>query len=128
MIFTILTVSVLIFFACTKHRDDVVDNSPRALLQFESPTIGAFYNSGDSVLIKGTATYSATIHGYDVIVRKANETETLFFKHYHDHKTKLDINTKWKANVSGANLQAELKVYLDHDGHIDSKKVGFSIR
>ena len=120
--------SVILFTACTKHSEDVEDRSPKADIQFESPTTGAFYNSGDSVLIKGTASYTSTIHGYDLIIRKASDTATLFFAHVHDHKADLQINTKWKADVSRTNLQAEVVLYLDHEGHTDSRKVGFSVR
>lgn len=123
-----IILSAFLLAACTKHNDDLEDLSPKATIQFESPTAGAFYNLGDSVLIKGTASYTSTIHGYDLIVRKASDTATLFFVHVHEHKADLQINTKWKADVSNANLQAEVVLYLDHDGHTDSRKVGFSVR
>lgn len=123
-----LVLFAVLFSACTKHNDDVEDTSPKANIQFESPTAGTFYNSGDSVLIKGTASYASTIHGYDLIIRKAADTTKLFFVHVHDHKAALQINTRWKADVDNVNLQAEVILYLDHDGHTDSKKVGFSVR
>ena len=126
--FFLLISFIALATACTKHKDDVENTSPKADIRFESPTQGAFYNSGDSVQIKGTASYTATIHGYDVIIRKANDTATLFFKHFHDHKASLAIDTKWKASVSHANLQAEVVLYLDHDGNTGSRKVGFSVR
>lgn len=124
-----LVISALLFAACTKHKDDVEDAAPKATFEFTSPAQGAFYNSGDSVLIQGTATAAATMHGYDVIIRKPSDTAKLFFQHYHDHKTTLNIDTRWKADeIHNTNLQAEVIVYLDHEGHTDSKKVGFSIR
>jgi hypothetical protein len=124
-----LLLAILVFTACTKHKDDVEDTSPKATILFESPMQGAFYNSGDSVLIKGTASYTTTIHGYDLVIHKATDTATLYFKHFHDHKAVVEINTKWKAeSISNANLQAEVILYLDHEGHTGSKKVGFSIR
>lgn len=127
-ILSLLTLSAVLFTACTKHKDDVENTAPTATIQFESPTQGAFYNSGDSVLIKGTATYATTMHGYDLIIRKASDTTKLYFQHFHDHQATITINTKWKADVSNTNLLAEVVVYLDHDGHTDSKKVGFSVR
>jgi len=125
---TLFILSAVFLSACTKHNDDIEDLSPKADLQFESPTAGAFYNIGDSVLIKGTASYTSTIHGYDLIIRKASDTTTLFFVHVHDHNANLQINTKWKADVSNTNLQAEVILHLDHEGHTDSRKVGFSVR
>ena len=128
-ILSFIIITGLFFTACTNQKDDVEDTSPRALIQFESPTQGGFYQSGDSVTIKGTASYTSTLHGYDLIIRKATDTTKLYFQHFHDHKTTVQLNAKWKAeNISNTNLQAEVVLYLDHEGHTDSKKVGFSIR
>ena len=128
-ILSFLLLTGLFFTACTKHKDDVEDTSPKANIQFESPTQGGFYQSGDSIIIKGNASYTSTLHGYDLIIRKITDTTKLYFQHFHDHKAAVQINTKWKAeNISNTNLQAELVLYLDHEGHTDSKKVGFSIR
>lgn len=127
-IISLLFFSLVLLTACTKHKDDVENTAPAAEILFASPTQGAFYNSGDSVHIKGAASYTSTIHGYDLLIRKANDTATLYFKHFHEHKASLAIDTKWKAELSHANLQAELVLYLDHEGHTDSRKVGFSIR
>lgn len=114
--------------ACAKHNDDVEDATPQATIVFGSPAQGAVYNFGDSVLIRGTAVSTATVHGYDLIIRKAPDTAKLYFTHFHDHNDTLLINTKWKADVSGAALQAEVILYLDHDGHTASRKVGFEVK
>jgi hypothetical protein len=123
-----LFLTALFSTACTKHPHDQEEGSPKADIQFESPVAGAIYNSGDSILIKGRASYAAPIHGYDLIIRKAGDTTKLFFKHIHEHKAQLAINAKWKAAVSNSNLQAEVVLYLDHEGHTHSKKVGFGMR
>lgn len=116
------------FTACAKHNNDVEDVTPQATIVFSSPAQGAVYNPGDSVLIQGTAVSTATVHGYDLIIRNAPDTAKLYFAHFHEHNATLLINTKWKANVSSTALQAEVILYLDHDGHTASRKVGFTVR
>lgn len=120
--------AILLLTACTKHNDDVEDTSPTANLQFESPVIGAMYNSGDSILIKGSATFTSAMHGYDVIIRKTGDTSKLFFQHFHDHGAALQFKTKWKADIGNASLQAEVVLYLDHAGNTGTQKVGFSVK
>jgi hypothetical protein len=68
------------------------------------------------------------IHGYDIIIRKGEDTSQIYFRHVHDHKNVLEISHKWKAERGNANLQVELVLYLDHDGHTGNKKVGFRVQ
>jgi hypothetical protein len=71
---------------------------------------------------------SATIHGYDIVIRKTGDTGKLYFKRVHDHNDTLHISTKWKPDVTNTDLQAEVILYLDHDGHTGNKKVTFRIQ
>ena len=53
----------------------------------------------------------------------------LFFQHVHDHNDTLYINKKWKNSVlSTAHMEAQVILYLDHDGHTLSKKAFFQIQ
>lgn len=122
---SVLLVSLI---ACSKHKDDIEDTVPKATIQFFQPTQGAVYSSSDSVSIQATAIAAATIHGYDIIVRKAEDTAKLYFKHVHDHNDTLHINRKWKPEISNASLQVELVLYLDHDGNTGNKKVNFQVQ
>lgn len=116
------------FVACTKHKEDVEDTTPQATIQFLSPAQAGTYSNNDSVAIQAKAISTATIHGYDIIIRKAEDTSQLYFTHIHDHNDTLQVNSKWRPTVSSANLQVELVLYLDHEGHTGRKKVTFSVK
>jgi hypothetical protein len=125
----LLFVSIAVFISCTKHRGDIEQNIPVYTINFSSPTISSVYHNGDSVLIQAVGISSATVHGYDLIIKKPNDTTKLFFKHVHDHNDTLVINQKWKNNLTVAtNLEAQVILYLDHDGHTGTKKTGFKIQ
>lgn len=126
-----LIVNTLIVFsisACTKHKDDVEDTTPKASIQFYNPTQNAVYKSTDSVAIEAKAISTATIHGYDIVIRKAEDTSRLYFKHIHDHNDTLNVASKWSPTVANTSLQVEIVLYLDHDGHTGSKKVNFRVQ
>ena len=114
--------------ACTKHVDDIEDTTPKATIQISQPTAGAVFNSQDSISIQATAIATATIHGYDIIIRKAEDSTKLYFKHIHDHNDTLNINHRWKPAISNTSLQMELVLYLDHDGNTGNKKVNFRVQ
>jgi hypothetical protein len=126
MLFAIILTAVV---SCTKHQDDVRENIPLHTINFTSPTLTATYRSADSIAIRATAISTATIHGYDIIVRKLNDTTKLYFKNVHDHNDTLSINQKWKNNITTqTNMEAEIVLYLDHEGHTGSKKASFRIQ
>ncbi|MDB5208278.1 MAG: hypothetical protein JWR72_3353 [Flavisolibacter sp.] len=118
----------LIALSCTKHANDLEETMPRATIQILSPLAGAVYNSGDSVNIKAVAISTASIHGYDLIIRRANDTAQLYFNHVHEHNDTLQIDTRWKAAISNVSLEAEIVLYLDHDGHTGMKKTNFKVK
>jgi hypothetical protein len=122
-------IALVLLISCTKHKGDIEENLPVATINFESPTLSSVYSNGDSVTIKGTAISTATVHGYDIIIRKVNDTTTLFFKHVHDHNDTLFINQKWKNNMSvEATMEAQVILYLDHEGHTGTKKAYFKVQ
>ena len=115
--------------SCTKHKDDFEEKIPVASINFESPSMSSTYHAADSIAIKATAISTASIHGYDIVIRKANDTTKLFFQHVHEHNDTLYINKKWKSSVlSSANMEAQVVVYLDHDSNTLSKKALFKIQ
>ena len=127
---SLLFATVLVaFVSCTKHQDDVEENIPTHTINFTSPTLSSTYRNGDSIAIQATAISTASIHGYDIIVRKLNDTTKLYFKNMHDHNDTLFINQKWKNTITTqTNMEAEIVLYLDHDGHTGSKKASFRIQ
>ena len=128
ILFISLTIISAAMAACSKHRGDIEDTTPRATIQFMNPTDGAVYNANDSVSIRAFAVSTATIHGYDIIIRKADDTTKLYFAHIHDHNDTIQVSKQWKPTVNNTSLQAELVLYLDHDGHTGHKKVNFRIQ
>lgn len=126
-IYTIATLLLFVFTACSRHRGDLA--LPGAVINFSDPLPGSSYNAGDSISIKGVAVSAVVMHGYDVAIKKANDTTTYFFTHVHDHNDTLLINQKWKNRLTGASsLEAQVTVYLDHEGHTATKKVAFTVQ
>lgn len=126
---TILSVLVLVLISCAKHKDDIEEHIPAHTINFSSPASSTAYQLGDSVAIQATAISSEAIHGYDLIIRKSNDTTKIFFQHVHDHNDTLLVNKKWKNSVAGpATMEAQIILYLDHDGHTGSKKAAFKVQ
>ena len=120
---------IMTLVSCTKHKDDYEENIPVGTINFQSPINSSIYPAGDSILIKATAISTASIHGYDIIIRKTNDTAKIFFQHVHDHNDTLYINKKWKSTVlAPADMEAQVILYLDHDGNTLSKKAMFRIQ
>jgi hypothetical protein len=47
----------------------------------------------------------------------------------HDHNDTLLINQKWKNTVTApANMEAQVILYLDHEGHTGTKKAVFKVQ
>jgi hypothetical protein len=126
LIYSITALLLFALTACSKHHGDLT--LPDATINFSEPLPGSSYNGGDSISIKGVAISAVIMHGYDIAIKKANDTTTYFFMHIHDHNDTLVINQKWKNTLTGASsLEAQVTVYLDHDGHTVTKKVGFAV-
>lgn len=125
----LLSVFTIAFFSCVKHKDDIEEHIPAYTISFSSPASSTMYQFGDSVSIQATAISAETIHGYDLIIRKSNDTTKLFLQHVHDHNDTLAVNKKWKNTITGpANMEAQIILYLDHNGHTGSKKALFKVQ
>ncbi len=115
--------------SCTKHKGDFEENIPSAVISISSPVANAIYHKEDSIHIDAVAISSATIHGYDISIKKANDTTTLFFNHIHDHNDTLLISQRWRNTIiDAADFEARITLYLDHDGHTSTKRVKFKVQ
>jgi hypothetical protein len=124
----ILAIPFFGLMACSKHHGDLEENLPVAVISFFSPTQGAIFKNGDSVHIKAQAYSTQTIHGYDIVIRELGDTAKIYFRNVHDHKDTLMIDQKWASATGGRlNLEAEIKLYLDHDGHTKKSSVAFRV-
>ena len=118
-----------VLFSCSKHRGDIPEHIPSATIVFQSPVAGSSYSNADSLFVSATAISTETIHGYDLAIRKTNDTTSYFFQHVHDHNDTLNINTKWKSTLSGINdMEVIVTLVLDHDGHTLTKKLPFKLQ
>jgi hypothetical protein len=124
----ILLCASIIGFSCTKHKGDIEDQVPVASLSFIAPAINKSYQQGDTVNVQALAISTASIHGYDLIIKKQTDTTTCYFLHVHEHNDTIRINKNWINNVSGGHkMDAFIKLYLDHDGHTLTGKASFSV-
>jgi hypothetical protein len=119
-------------FACMKHHADDSENHepiPVATIAFTSPSPGAVYTNGAEVTVKARAISTADIHGFDLAIRKAGDSSSLYFIHIHDHNDTININEKWTSQVPvPSNLEVEITAYLDHQLHTKKEKVGFRVQ
>jgi hypothetical protein len=128
-----IAVLCLLFVSCDKNdsEPEAPEALPLATIKFSSPSPNTVYNNGDSIAITATAISTESIHGYDLAIRNAGDTtSSLYFIHIHDHNDTIYINEKWKSAVASlpANLNAEIVIYVDHNGHTQKEKVGFRVQ
>jgi hypothetical protein len=123
------TALFLIASSCTKHLGDVEEHTPKATIQFSSPTDGALLSTGDSLSVQAVAISTETIHGYDVQIKDPADTTVYFSKHVHDHNDTLVIHENWKPVFNKpTNVQVLITLTLDHDGHTSTGKVNCRVQ
>lgn len=124
---------VIIAAGCRKHqmnKEGIPPEIPVATISFSSPTPGMIFKNGDTVHIKAIAISTANYHGYDIVIHNAGERSgSYYFNHIHDHNDTLHISEKWKIQVPSTptDLEAELSLVLDHEGHTKKGKVSFRV-
>src|SRR5215218_4593499 len=100
-----LLVVCIIFLSCAKHKGDIEEDIPVASVNFLSPAQNAVYYKGDSVTIQAVGISTEPIHGYDITIKKQNDTAVYFFKYVHEHNDTVYISEKWKSQ-SNTTLEA----------------------
>ncbi len=127
----IIGIIPVLMASCMHSKDQVSEEEriPEATITFLSPSNGAVLSLNDSVSIQAQAISTDPLHGYDLVIRKANDTTTYLFAHFHEHEgDTLDIDKKWKGNLQDAtNMEAMITVYLDHELHTKWQKVTFRL-
>lgn len=120
LVFTIL-------ISCSRHPGDGGEKASVSI-QFLSPGAGAMFQNGDSILVEANIQGTSTLHGYEVWIRKANDTTTYFYQHVHDHSQSIMARHIWKNTINGpANMEVIITVPLDHDGNTATKRAGFVV-
>lgn len=122
---------VLVLFSCSNDKDK--DDQPEGQIDNEkiitiySPTENQEFQNGDSLNIHAKISYEYNLHGYAISVLNSNE-DTLFSKIEHWHGHELDLQEKWKINVTPPeNLKVQVAVVLDHDGNTESEGVNIKV-
>src|SRR5690349_10267786 len=97
---TLMIVFCSVMVACTKHKNDLVDTRPIAAINFSAPTAGAIFGKSEEISIQGRAIAANTIHGYDLVIKNANDATVYFSTQVHDHNDTIIINQKWKSTLT----------------------------
>lgn len=109
--------------------EDPVHQIPVGNITITSPVANSVYAFGDTIAITGTAVSTAVIHGYELSVKKVNDTSRYYNEFIHEHNDSLTINKQWYNTISTAtDLELVVSLILDHEGHTLIKKVNFRIQ
>jgi hypothetical protein len=118
----------LLLSACEYKKAELIEEIvPEPVITISDPAPGGIYAAGDSLVVKATAISAAILHGFDLAFYRAGSTTPLSFTHIHDHNDTIRIDQKWKPEATGA-LEAEISVYIDHDGHSRKARVAFLVQ
>lgn len=107
-------------------KDDGSCIYPEAELIISSPEPGAMYGLGEDVMISAQATYTESMHGWELFLVNTTTGDTVHTAEAHDHGTVLNISSTWVNDV-GDHSDMELTVIteLEHSGSILVKHVQF---
>lgn len=112
--------------ACKDDHDHEEDPQPTATITFTSPSTNSAFNGGQTITVAGKIEAAQQIHGYKIIIRNLTTNSETVIKDAHDHNTAVDFTADWTNNVTThSDMEAEVVVTLDHDGHTASQKVSF---
>jgi hypothetical protein len=125
----LLTSLLTTLLGCTKDSADEEEPIVTATITINSPGEGAVFHNGDSIIVEGTAVGTGVLHGYEISIRKANESSNpYYFQHIHNHSSTIQFREGWKNNLTApTNLEVVVDVIVDHEGNKNSKKFGIRV-
>jgi hypothetical protein len=122
----IFSILVILFSGCSRDNEEIF--LPVAEITMYAPLPNAIIYPGDTVFIDALATSSASLHGYELAIRKSGASN-LYFQHYHDHTDTLRIKDKWKNTLTQTGeLELWISVILDHEDHRKNKIIPLEVR
>jgi hypothetical protein len=125
--FLACVLSAFVFYSCSSDSKDETLLLPEANIEMSSPLENAVVKFGDTLIIRGTATSTHELHGYEIGIRKPGASD-LFFQHYHGHSNTINIEEKWKNTLKEtADMEVLISVVLDHEQHKQTKTIRFKI-
>ena len=127
-VFRLVFILLLVIAGCScKHEPQVTRcEVPTASVTFLSPAPGATCTQGEKIAIGATAVSTAPIHGYDLSIHGAADKTVYYFNHIHGHNDTLTIREAWTNILASAtDLEAEITLYLNHEGNLHKAKTKF---
>ena len=130
---TIKNISILLlaftalFFSSCKDEDPIVEEDPKVVFDFSSPTAGAMFGLGDTIHIDGKISHTIDMHGYEVSIINTSHNDTVVFNdHGHVDGKMFHIHETWVNNVSDhSNMTLKIEAITDHAGNSETKEIMF---
>jgi hypothetical protein len=130
--FLLYTPIFLVFASCTKHAGDILPqpgDAAKAILRVAQPTAGGVYRNGDTVWIRAEAVAPANIHGYELSIRRPDDTTRVYYAHIHEHNDTLQIDQYWVNDRTNAqDLELEISLALDHGDSKYIRRIPFHVQ
>lgn len=118
----LIAACVITFFSCNKNDDDAPE--PSATINIASPLQNQVYHKGDTVHIIASINGEATLHGYEVAIVNAANSDSVFLIDNHTHAATLSVDEKWVDTFSSsADLMVHITTTINHDGLTATKSV-----
>jgi hypothetical protein len=115
----LLSMSVL---ACKQNDDHDAHVHPNVQIHITSPTDSANVYYLDYLDIKAHVEADVVVHGYEIVLTKTDNNDTLFLQQEHLHSKEISIDTSYKHPVNESyDATLKINVILDHDNHTTSE-------
>lgn len=109
--------------SCTKDEEEHEELN-MVTFDIQSPVEGQEYANGDTIFLRGIATGTASLHGYELTAKDLSNGSTIFTADDHVHGTSVAFDTFLVNNVvSPRQLALTFKVAIDHEGNTAEKVV-----
>ncbi len=119
---------VLIFFgSCQKEEHNHNDSSVvTANIDILTPVTNQEFDHGDSVNIKVNISSSSELHGYQLLLIRLSDNDTVMNVAEHNHLNTYNVVKSWVNNNSiHSDMKLIVKAFTDHDNNFVSKEVQF---
>lgn len=95
-----------------------------ATIDVTSLNEGDTIQSGNMVMVHGTITGTAHLHGYDVEIKNVTADTVVHVLNNTDHAMSYNFNEHWMNNVTAnSNMTATVIAYLNHEHTMSETKV-----
>ena len=110
----IAIMAVCCLIGCRK-KENITEATTHLTVNIISPTVGATFKKGDTVLVKAHITNDVSLHGYEVKVLNTSQNSVVFDSASHSHAADIQVQYRFVATGdSVANWTIQLITTLDH--------------